>query len=304
MKARLPFLSLRSTSLLSSRRRHRASALRLLGALGLGLALGASGRAQTILGSTGSYGVMAGSTVTNTGVTTINGSLGAANLAGAGTYSQTNGSQVIPITAQNQTDFTRAFGGLAAMTPTANLTGMILGTTAGATTLTPGIYKFDSTAQLTGTLVLDAQNQTNAVWVFQIGSTLTTAASAAVTFINQPANAVANNGVFWQVGSTTTVGANASLQGNFLGGTTFSFDSGATIAAGRALTGTGTITMASNTYDFVGASSGYSGGLVFVGSGNTISAIPEPSTYALLAGVAALGAVIVRRRQQQRRNGA
>lgn len=303
MKARPPFLSLPSTSLLSPRRRHHASALRLLGALGLGLALGASGRAQTILGSTGSYGVMAGSTVTNTGVTTINGSLGAANLAGAGTYSQTNGSQVIPITAQNQTDFTRAFNGLAAMTPTADLTGMILGTTAGATTLTPGIYKFDSTAQLTGTLVLNAQNQPNAVWVFQIGSTFTSAADSAVTFINQPTNAVATNGVFWQVGSTTTAGANSSLQGNFLGGTTFNFGSGATIVAGRALTGTNTITMASNTYDFVGASSGYSGGLVFVGSGSTISAIPEPSTYALLAGVAALGAVVVRRRQR-RRNGA
>jgi len=272
----------------------------LLGGLGLGLALGVPGRAQTILGSTGSYGVMAGSTVTNTGVTTISGSLGGANFVGAGTYTQSNGSLISPITAQNQTDFTRAFGGLAAMTPTANLTGLVLGTSGGATTLAPGVYRFDATAQLTGTLVLDAQNQANAVWVFQIGTTLTTAASAAVTFINQAPNSVANNGLFWQIGSTTTVGANSSLQGNFLGGTTFSFGTGATIVAGRALTGTNTITMAGNTYDFVSASSGYSGGLAFAGSGNTISAIPEPSTYALFAGVAAWGAVIVRRRRRGR----
>lgn len=300
MKTRLLPLSRPLTALFDSRGRHRASVLRLLGALGLGLALGGTARAQTILGSTGSYGVMAGSTVTNTGVTTINGSLGGANFAGPGTYSQTNGTQISPITTQNQTDFTRAFGGLAALTPTANLSGLVLGTSGGATTLAPGIYKFDTTAQLTGTLVLDAQNQANAVWVFQIGSTLTTAAGAAVTFINQAPNSVANNGLFWQIGSTTTVGANSSLQGNFLGGTTFSFDSGATIVAGRALTGTGTITMTNNTYDFISASSGYSGGLGFVDSGNTISAVPEPSTYALFAGLAALGAVIVRRRRRGR----
>lgn len=273
------------------------AALRPAAALGLVLLFAPAPRAQSILGTTSSYAVMAGSTVTNTGTTTINGSLGAANYAGAGTYTQTNGTQVTPITAQNGTDFTRAFSGLAAMAPTLNLTGKILGTDAGAVTLTPGIYKFNSTAQLTGTLTLDAQGQSNAVWVFQIGSTLTTAASSSVTFINPAANSVANNGLFWQIGTATTIGAGTTFLGNALGGTTFDVGSGATVTQGRLLTGTGTITLASDSVDFVGASSGYSGGLAFTGAGNTISAIPEPSTYALFAACAALGVAAWRRRR-------
>jgi type VI secretion system secreted protein VgrG len=269
----------------------------VLGFLGLALGSGHATHAQTILGSTGNYAVMAGSTVTINGTgTTITGDLGAAGITGAG-YTLT-GATVSPITAQNETDFTRAFGGLAGMTPTANLSGMTLGTTTGAVTLTPGVYKFDATAQLTGNLILDAQNQANAVWVFQIGTTFTTAASAAVTFTNLAANSVATNGLFWQIGSTTTVGAGTTLKGNFLGGTTFNFGSGATISEGRALTGTGTITLdtANNAFNFIGASSGYSGGLAFVDSGNTLTAVPEPSTYALFAGAAALAVVALRRR--------
>ena len=242
---------------------------------------------------------MAGNTVTNNGVTTINGSLGGASFTGAGSFNQTNGTQISPISAQNQTDFTRAFNGLAGMTPTSNLTGLVLGTTAGATTLTPGVYKFVSTAQLTGTLVLDAQGQANAVWVFQIGTTLTTAASAAVTLINPAANSTENYGVFWRMGSTTTVGADTTLLGNFLGGTTFSFGSGATITAGRALTGTDTVSLAGNTINYLGAGSGYSGGLAYSGTGSTLMAIPEPSTYALLAGSMALVAVVIRRRHSR-----
>jgi type VI secretion system secreted protein VgrG len=275
---------------------HAPSFARASGAaLAAGLALGSPAWAQTILGSSGNYAVMAGGTVTNTGTTTVNGSLGAAGFPGAG-YTLTGGAQVSPITAQNQADFLRAFNGLADLTPTANLTGLILGTTAGAVTLTPGVYKFDSVAQLTGTLVLDAQNQPDAVWVFQIGTTFTSAADAAVSLVNPAAGSAATNGLFWRIGTTTTVGANSVLMGNFLSGTTFTFGSGASISAGRALTGTDTMTLASNSFDFIGASSGYSGGLAFAGSGTSIVAVPEPSAYALLAGITTLAVIIIRRR--------
>jgi len=130
--------------------------------------------------------------------------------------------------------------------------------------------------------ILDAQNQSNAVWVFQIGSTLTTAASSAVTFTNLAANAVANDALFWHVGTTTTFGTNTTFEDNVLGGTTFSFASGATINDGRALTGTGAITVAGNNINFIGANSGYSGGLAFDGGGNVVSAVPEPATNALM----------------------
>ena len=272
------------------------------GILGLALLLGPAARAQTILGSTGDYAAMAGSTVTINGTTTITGNLGRASTAGAGTLTL-NGTQGV-ITTQNQDDFTKAYNGLAAMTPTQNLSGQILGDGGVVTTLTPGVYKFDSTAQLTGTLTLDAQGQSNAVWVFQIGSTLTTAASSSVVFTHLAANSVANDGLFWRVGSTTVFGAGTAFEGNVLGGTTFSFDSGATINQGRALTGTGqTITLDSNTINFVAADSGYSGGLAFDGGGNLV-AVPEPAaTSVLIAGFLGLvvGARRIRRNHSDRK---
>lgn len=270
----------------------------LLPFVALSLLLGVSLSAQTILGSNGAYGVMAGGTVTINGAgTTISGDLGHIGaIAGPGSnYTVTNGSSVIT-TSPNQTDFTRAYNGLAAMTTTTELSGFTLGTTAGALVLTPGVYNFSSTAQLTGQLTLDALNQDNAVWVFNIGSTFTTAASSSVVFTNLAANAVANDGVFWRVGTTTVFGADTSFAGNLLSSSSISFGEGASISQGRALTGSDTMTLDSNTIDFASANSGYSGGLAFVGATNEITAVPEPSTYALLTGLLTLGLVILRRR--------
>ena len=288
----------RTISPKSSRRPSRRTAVRALTILGFTLALGGSLSGQTILGTTANYAVMAGSTVTLNGPNTFNGNLGAANLAGDGTKTFTpSGISVGPISGQNQTDFTRAFTGLAAMSGAIDLTGQILGTGGVANNLKPGTYRFTSTAQLTGALTLDALGQSNAVWVFQIGSTFDTAAGSSVVFTNLAENSAVTNGLFWQVGTTTVLGANTSFEGNILGGTTFNLGSGATINHGRVLTGGAqTITLAGNTIDFTSASSGYSGGLEFSGVGNTISAVPEPSTYALIAGAVALGVVAFRRR--------
>lgn len=273
---------------------------RTLGMLALALCLGHTATAQSILGSTAGYGAMAGGTVTINGTgSTVTGNLGAIGAVVGSGYTVTSGA-VVTTSAQNQTDFTKAFNGLAAMTPTRVLTGLILGTTATATTLTPGIYKFDSTAQLTGMLTLDAQGASNAVWVFQIGSTFTTAAGSSVVFANLAANSVAKDGVFWQVGTATVFGTTTALKGNVLGGTTYSFGTGATISEGRALTGSGTMTFdGSNSFNFIAANSGYSGGLVFDGNNVVASAIPEPAATSLL--VAGFFGLLVGARQLRHR---
>ena len=131
------------------------------------------------LGTVGSYSVLAGSTVTNTGPSVLAGSLGVS--AGCaitgfppgsvgGATNKCNGPA-----SKALSDLTAAYNIAKGMTPTATLTGKDLG----GMTLTPGVYFFASSAQLTGTLTLNTLGNPNAVFVFQIGSTLTTASSSA-----------------------------------------------------------------------------------------------------------------------------
>jgi len=82
----------------------------------------------------------------------------------------------------------------------------------GGQTLQPGVYCFDTSAQLTGNLVLDALGDANAVRVFKTGSTLTTASGAVVRLTN---GGQALNG-FWQVGSSATLGTTTQFSGNIL----------------------------------------------------------------------------------------
>ena len=267
---------------------------RMVGILGLALLLGPAAQAQTILGSTGSYAVMGGGVVTVTGVgTTLTGDLGAGSLVGAVTYGST-GSQVTPLTAQNLTDFTRVYTGLDTMTMTSNLTGLSLGAT--ANNLTPGVYLFTTAAAMTANLVLDAQGQSNAVWVFQMDTTFNTTASTSVTIINSVGNSADNYGIFWQVAGATVFGANTVFLGNVVSASTIDLGAGVAID-GRLLTATGTIGLATDTIDFIAADSGYSGGLAYVDSGSTLTAVPEPATYALIAGLVMSAAVVIRRRR-------
>lgn len=274
-----------------------SSTLRILGTLGVAVLLAPATQAQTILGSTGSYGVMGGGAVTVTGPgTTITGNLGVGGtFVNGGVAFGSTGGLVQPLNPQDSTDFNRAYTGLATMTGASDLTGSVLGTTS----LTPGVYKFTTAAALTGNLVLDANSHANAFWVFQMDSTFNTTAGSTVTFINTVGDSVATYGLFWQVAGATVFGANTMFEGNLLDGSTIDFGAGAHIDHGRALTATGTIGLATNTIDFVGANSGYSSGLAFVDSGSALTAsgaVPEPATYALLAGALALAAVVVRRR--------
>ncbi len=187
--------------------------------------------AASFLGPTAeSFGVLASSTATNTGATTINGNLGVSPgtaITGSPTVNGTTHSAG-PVAAQGQEDASLAYG--------------VLGTDVGATMLAPGVYCFNSDAQLTGTLTLDSQGDPGAVWVFQIGETLTTAAGAEVVMADN--GAVGN--VFWQVTTSATIGTNTILKGNVISMISVTLNTGA-VVDGRVFARTGAVTMDTNT---------------------------------------------------------
>jgi len=194
------------------------------------------------LGTAQGFAVLGHSTVTNTGPTVITGNLGVSpgtavtgfppgTVVGGTTYAADAASL------QAQTDTGTAYTDLAGQTCTENLSG----TNLGGLTLTPGVYCFTSSAQLTGVLTLNAAGNTAAVWVFKIGSTLTTAGNSSVVLEGgQPCN------VFWQVGSSATLGTTTNFTGSIFALTSITLDTDARIS-GRALARNGAVTLDSNT---------------------------------------------------------
>jgi uncharacterized repeat protein (TIGR01451 family) len=194
------------------------------------------------LGTTQSFAILGGQTVTNTGPTIIIGDLGVSPgtaVTGFPPGTETGGTThaADAVALQAQSDTTIVYNNLAGEASTGSLTGMDLG----GLTLVPGVYTFSSSAQLTGALTLDGQNNPAAVWVFQIASTLTTASGSSVVLTNgaNPCN------VFWQVGSSATLGTTTAFVGNIFALTSISLTTGATVA-GRALARNGAVTMDSN----------------------------------------------------------
>jgi type VI secretion system secreted protein VgrG len=114
----------------------------------------------------------------------------------------------------------------------------------GGQTLLPGVYFFASSAQLTGQLTLDNQGNPDAVFVFQIGSTLTTASGSSVVTINDgdPSTSHPGISVYWQVGSSATLGTTTAFEGNILAKASITDDGGSTVQ-GRLLAETAAVTL-------------------------------------------------------------
>jgi hypothetical protein len=189
------------------------------------------------LGSAASFAVLGGQTVTNTGPTVVTGDLGVSPGTAITGFPPGVVSGTIhagdAVASQAQAAVVSAYNELAGRTCTANVSGDLSGLT-----LTPGVYCASSSLGLSGTLTLDAQGNPNAVFIFKIGSTLTTASGSNVNLIN---NAAPCN-VFWQVGSSATLGTNSDFAGSILALTSITATTGASIA-GRVLARNGSVTL-------------------------------------------------------------
>lgn len=224
-----------------------------------------------ILGTSQGFSVLGASTLTNTGSSVLTGDVGVwpgTAITGfpPGTVNGTMHAADF-VAQQAHIDATTAYTTLAGMAMTANLTG----TDMGGLTLTPGVYFFESSAFLTGTLTLDAQGNPDALFVFQIGSTLISASNASVVTING-ADAC---DLYWQVGSSATLGTGTAFQGNILALASITMTTGATLDEGRAIALTGAVTMDTNRI--------------------TAGCIPTPGA-GVVAGIVCIGATARRRR--------
>lgn len=266
-------------------------------ALSLAAAVVPSAFAAPILGAAQSFAVLGAASLSNTGLTTIVGDVGlypGKSFTGASSVTVVGGVHLADTAAQQALlDADAAYGHLAALASTSDLSGQDLG----GLILMPGVYFFASSAQLTGMLTLDAGNDPRALFVFQVGTTLTTATAASVQVINGSAG----TGVFFDVGTSATLGSATRFAGNILARQSIALNNGAQILCGRAAALAAVVTtdtnVVANDCSQVGLGQSDFGSAGF--SGLTVVPAPagvaEPATLPL-AGAALVIAAALRRR--------
>jgi hypothetical protein len=255
--------------------RHRrfacAASLLVAGAL-LAATAAFGAQARVGLGTAGNFAVLAGSTVTNTGPSVISGSIGLdpgsavtgfpPGIVLAGTTQIANG-----VALQAKNDLVTAYDDAAGRSSTATVSGDLAGRT-----LVSGVYTSASSLGLSGALTLDAQGNPNAVFIFQAGSSLIVGSGSQVNLIG---GAQACN-VFWQVGSSATIGTASAFVGNIMALTSITMTTGATLQ-GSALARNGAVTLDTNTITQATCTAG-SGGTPTPGTTTTPGTTPTSTT--------------------------
>jgi hypothetical protein len=235
-----------------------------------------------ILGTAGSYSVLAGTTVTNTGTTVLSGNLGVSPgcaVTGAGTMTVGGTTNLCNAASlQAQKDLTAAYLQAQSLKSTGNLTGTDLG----GLTLKSGVYTFGSSADLATGTTLTLEGTPGALFVFQIGSSLTTGSGSAVIFINSLTGKPSTDpNIFWQVGSSATLGTTTKFEGNILALTSITLNTGASITCGSALAQNGAVTLQGNSIS---------------GCGGGTTPVPEPGTMGFMGtGLIILGGAVRRK---------
>jgi hypothetical protein len=221
-----------------------AVTLTLLFAVGVAFSSMGSAQAAAVsvpLGTAGSYAVLAGSTVTNTGPSVIDGDLGLSPGTAVTGFppGHVNGTIHAADAAalQAKADLKTAYNSAASEQSPHPVTGDL-----GGQTLTRGVYNSATSLGITGALTLDGQGDPNSVWVFQAGSSLTTATASHVNLINgaSPCN------VYWQIGSSATLGTASTFRGSVLALHSITMTTNVTVH-GRVLARNGAVTLDTDT---------------------------------------------------------
>lgn len=240
------------------------------------------------MGTTANFSVLAGAGISNTGNTVITGTAalpgdigsGSATIVGFPPGLVTPPGVIHPIndgpTLAALNSLTTAYNDLAGRATTANLTGQNLG----GLTLIPGVYNFSSSAQLTGVLNLNGLGNPNSVFIFNIGSTLTTASASVVALLN----GAQGGNVFWRVGSSATLGTTTSFAGDILAQASITLNTGSTINCGAAWARTGAVVLDTNTITLCD---------LIAGSGGAIGPTGIPLIASLLPASASVNQISV-----------
>ncbi len=292
-----------------ARTRTRSASMTLFALSVMGICLSpAPASATPLLGSDlASFTVLGGATVTNVPTSSLVGNVGVWSSGGANAITGFNSSPGVAVSDPQVTGGTVQAGTMTGspnamtaqqqlITAITNLGSLGPGTLEPADlaglTLLPGVYTVPAgTTNLSGTLTLDGNGNANAAWVFQMPSTLITSPDSVVTVVNTGAGA----GVYWNVGSSATIGTSTTFAGNILALDSITMNTSATDFCGRALAESGAVTLQQNSLSGTcsglaagsgGLSAGLSGGLDVASSGLVsllpYASVPEPSTLSLL----------------------